>query len=159
MGALNNNGRNILTTWSTECPTTLSTASIGAAALAAGAPAVRREGPVRRWPWQQRWLSSWRQSSSILFIHLLRLQDIFGKDIYSANAADVIGVTVYGVRVFLVLMARRSRCLDHHMEHIQLLFCLSLGAAAVSGTQTLWGLRMTVISPSFSCMEKFTDGR
>jgi len=30
MGALNNNRRNILTTWSTECPMTLSAASMGA---------------------------------------------------------------------------------------------------------------------------------
>jgi len=68
-------------------------------------------------------------------------------------------VTVYGVRVFLVLMAQRSGCLHHHLENIQLFFCLSLGAAAVGGTQTYWGLRMTVNSPSFTCMEKFTDGR
>jgi len=61
----------------------------GGAALAAGAPAVRREGPVRRWRWQQRWPSSWRQSSSILLNHLSRLEDIFGKDIYLAKAADV----------------------------------------------------------------------
>jgi len=89
MGALNNNCQNILTTWSTECPTTLSAASIGAAALAAGAPAVRREGPARRWLWQQRWPSSWRLSSSILLNHLPRLQDIFGKEIYLAKLADV----------------------------------------------------------------------
>jgi len=30
MGALNNNCYNILTTWSTECPTTLSAVSMGA---------------------------------------------------------------------------------------------------------------------------------
>ena len=68
-------------------------------------------------------------------------------------------MTVYGVRVFLVLMAGRSGCLHHHLEHIQLFSCLSLGAAAVGGTQTHWGLRMTVNSPSFTCIEKFTDGR
>jgi len=61
----------------------------GHAALAAGTPAVRREGHVKRWPWQQRWPSSWSQSSSILFNHLPRLQDIFGKDIYLAKAEDV----------------------------------------------------------------------
>jgi len=60
----------------------------GRAALAAGAPAVWREGPVRRWPWQQRWPSSWRQSSSILLNHLPRPQDIFDKDFYLAKAAD-----------------------------------------------------------------------
>jgi len=69
------------------------------------------------------------------------------------------GVTVYGVRVFLFLMARRSGCLHHHLEHIQLFSRLSLGAVAVGGTQTHWGLWMTVNSPSFTCMEKFTDGR
>jgi len=67
---------------------------------------------------------------------------------------EKVGVTVYCVRVFLVLMARRSGCLHHHLEHIQLLSCLSFGAAAVSGTQTHWGLWMTVNSPFFSYMEK-----
>jgi len=49
---------------------------------------------------------------------------------------EYVGVTVYGVGVFLVLMARRSGCLHHHLERIQLFSCLSLGAAAVGGTQT-----------------------
>jgi len=68
-------------------------------------------------------------------------------------------VTVYGVRVFPVLMARRSGCLHHYLEHIELFSCLFLGSAAVGGTQTHSGLRMTVHSPSFTCMETFTDGR
>jgi len=72
---------------------------------------------------------------------------------------EKVGVTVYGVRVFLVLMAGRSGCLHHHLEHIQLFSCLSLGAATVGGTQAHWGLRMTVNSPSFTCIEKFTDSR
>ena len=68
-------------------------------------------------------------------------------------------MTVYGVRVFLVLMAGRSGFLHHHLEHIQLFSGLFLGAAAVGGTQTHWGSRMTVNSPSFTCIEKFADGR
>jgi len=57
--------------------------------VAAGAPAIRREGPVRTWPWQQQRPSFWRQSSSILLNHLPRLRDIFGKDILLAKSADV----------------------------------------------------------------------
>ena len=68
-------------------------------------------------------------------------------------------MTVYGVRVLLVLMAGRYGCLHHNLEHIQLFSCLSLGAAAVGGMQTHWRLRMTVNSPSFTCIEEFTDGR
>jgi len=68
-------------------------------------------------------------------------------------------VTVYRVRVFLVLMAGRSGCLNHHLEHTELFSCLFLGAAAVGGTQAHWGSRMTVNSSSFTCIEKFTDCR
>ena len=68
-------------------------------------------------------------------------------------------MTVQGVNAFLVHTARRSGCLRHHLEHIQLFSCLSLGAATVGGTQTHWGLWMTVNCTSFTFMEKFTDGR
>jgi len=53
-------------------------------------------------------------------------------------------VTVYGVRVFLVLKAGLSGCLHHHLDYSQLFPGLSLGAAAVGGTQTHWGLRIAV---------------
>jgi len=82
----------------------------GRAALAEGAPAVRQEGPVRRWPWQQRWPSSWRQSSSILLNHLPRLQDIFGKDVYLAKAADV-NRSAWLCMVCVCFLSSRPDCL------------------------------------------------
>ena len=51
--AMHINCHNIVTTESTGRPATLSAASMGAAALPAAASAVRREGSVGRWPWQQ----------------------------------------------------------------------------------------------------------